>query len=715
MNNNLWLKNITTTLAFNRHRTLFVIRGDADYHKTWLDLIFNHYIKLDSDIKTLEVVNEINSSLFKQVLKNKLPQMLGEEVDLVIFHSKYGLSPNNLAQASGMVKAGGMCIILLDNDWLSTPNLAMKKYLSYPLNLDEGLNGHRLFLNKKLLQNAINIQQGKKLPEVYFSEIKKESIAISLNRLTPTSEQLTVINAINSVGFGHRNRPLLLTADRGRGKSSALGFAAIELLKAGKKHIAITASRPSQVVQLLKQAFEYAEDISDITLLEKMPGGGRFKVLDSSKNIEEIARIQFYAVDELVQMKKQFDVLLVDEAAQLPLSLLEKLANTYSRVVFTSTETGYEGSGMGFKLLFSKILAKFSYKKLKLIEPIRWDRNDPLEKAINKCLLLDEAKIADEMVALKKVERKHLSYKKVYLNELIEQPDLIEQIFSLLTNAHYQTSPDSLMQLLEDPNLILWVAFEEYYPVGVLIAFKEGGIDNVQVEKRYQGHLVAQLLKRQCLDLFWLNHQSYRINRIAVQVDLQGKGIGTTLVNHFISSVQKNSALDYVSVSFSARERLISFWKKQGFIPAYLGIKKDKSSATHSLIMLYGLNEMVQKKVEHVTSQYSAQFSYLLQSTFKALDYRVVLTVLESLSYDDFKFPTAYLKEQEFETVSYSLLKWSLANPSKIDDFSEGLKEIWVKKILQNYSWVELVKKHGKVSRKQVETEFRYLLMTFIM
>ena len=51
-----------------------------------------------------------------------------------------------------------------------------------------------------------------------------------------TAEQHNAVEAIIKVVTGHRNRPLVLTADRGRGKSSALAIASAKLLSERKNN-----------------------------------------------------------------------------------------------------------------------------------------------------------------------------------------------------------------------------------------------------------------------------------------------------------------------------------------------------------------------------------------------------------------------------------------------------------------------------------------------
>ncbi|MCV5638947.1 hypothetical protein OFN49_29125, partial [Escherichia coli] len=54
-------------------------------------------------------------------------------------------------------------------------------------------------------------------------------------------EQEHAISLIEKVVTGHRKRPLILTADRGRGKTSALGIACASLLQQKPLRILITA------------------------------------------------------------------------------------------------------------------------------------------------------------------------------------------------------------------------------------------------------------------------------------------------------------------------------------------------------------------------------------------------------------------------------------------------------------------------------------------
>ena len=148
---------------------------------------------------------------------------------------------------------------------------------------------------------------------------------------------------------GHRRRPVVLTSDRGRGKSAAFGIAAAQLIQAGREHILVTGPRMRAAQAVLDHAR---------SLLPR----------------ERHQAIGFRAPDELLRDSPHADVLLVDEAAAIPAPLLEGLLKRYSRIAFATTVHGYEGTGRGFAVRFNRSLDRYSnsWKQLTLAAPIRW-------------------------------------------------------------------------------------------------------------------------------------------------------------------------------------------------------------------------------------------------------------------------------------------------------------------------------------------------------
>jgi tRNA(Met) cytidine acetyltransferase len=142
---------------------------------------------------------------------------------------------------------------------------------------------------------------------------------------------------------------------------------------------------------------------------------------------------------------------LVDEAASLPIHVLIKLANKFPRIVFSSTAHGYEGSGRGFEMRFIEQLSQLKpdFKRIYLLQPIRWYKNDTLEQFWFNTLFHNVQKKIDNVES----EDHPFSCRHVSKVQLLSDKKLLASLFRLLINAHYQTSQDDLQRLLDAPEI----------------------------------------------------------------------------------------------------------------------------------------------------------------------------------------------------------------------------------------------------------------------
>ena len=106
--------------------------------------------------------------------------------------------------------------------------------------------------------------------------------------------------------------------------------------------------------------------------------------------------------------------MVVDEAAAIPITLVKNLLGPYM-VVLSSTVHGYEGTGRSLSL---KLVASLreqnqarvahvkegnlvnpgrSLMEVELDEPIRYGKNDPVEKWLNGLLCLDATKEVEQL------------------------------------------------------------------------------------------------------------------------------------------------------------------------------------------------------------------------------------------------------------------------------------------------------------------------------
>jgi tRNA(Met) cytidine acetyltransferase len=264
--------------------------------------------------------------------------------------------------------------------------------------------------------------------------------------------------------------------------------------------------------------------------------------------------------------------------------------------VFASTVHGYEGSGRGFTLKFNQTLDRLTpgWQSIKLEHAIRWNDADPLEQFTFQALLLDAeaAKIAQPG----EVTTDHCQLAKINRDVLVDEPPLLRQIFGLLVNAHYRTSPADLRNLLDGPNLDLFVLRHKDTVVATALVAYEGGFEPELAfeicagRRRPRGHLLAQTLTAHCGLLDAATRQCARIMRIAVHPALQNRGLGSHLLQQIVQRLGA-AGCQLAGSSFGGTAELVHFWIKNGFHPVRCGTSRGTTSGTHSVVVLAPLDE----------------------------------------------------------------------------------------------------------------------------
>ncbi|CAN8140670.1 hypothetical protein THIOSC13_250004 [uncultured Thiomicrorhabdus sp.] len=423
--------------------------------------------------------------------------------------------------------------------------------------------------------------------------------------------------------------------------------------------------------------------------------------------------LKFYAPDALLLNKIDCDLLLIDEAAQIPTPLLTSLLQNYHRTVFSTTLHGYEGSGR-VQLRFTKTLNQLTpdWKRLHLKQPLRWNANDPLEQAINHSLLLDaENRITDEQPNLNEIEIRAL--------KSAERMAYLPQLFALLVKAHYQTSPNDLQQLLNAPNQLL-VALYQKQVVGVLLSQSEGGLRSEWLAENpnIHGHLVPQLLNRQYAYKDALSLQSWRLMRIAIEPEWQNVGIGSQLIKAWQDSA-RSQQIDFISSSFGASNDLIRFWLRQNMQPLHLGCKRDKASGSYNLVVYQALNNNIES-LQQVAQQLYQQLPYLLSNELKQLPNDQLALIqqakpqsLELIRDEDcLKITRQYLNLQRPFTTSAIFISQLWLSHCEMQ-LSEDVQNLLNDKLLKKMDWQELAKSYDLTGKKQAEQAFREHLKQF--
>lgn len=471
-----------------------------------------------------------------------LKKQLGQNYDAVLLDLSHGLHLNALAIMVGTIRGGGVLVLYLGEDWLNQPDQELARFLPWPLDIADHLSVY-----KSLFYQTLN-----------DSRVFHDHWPVALTPYmpigqTPTEDQQRFVQQVTSQGPSVH----LLMAARGRGKSYALAELLFSAYQQGQR-IVCSASSP----------------INMATLAE------HFQTLSGEP-------VPFMAPDALLQQSDRFDLLVVDEAASLPLPQLNQLALKGSRVVFSSTDYGYEGSGRGFGISFIGQLNAQQHKVYThtLQTPIRWGENDPLENWLDQ-LLFSPYQIDAPT---------HEQPQTICGQEWRQYPHLLDQAFSLLVTAHYQTSPDNKRWLVDDPSVICFLTYAHDRVVGVALIVQEGPLPHTLAEqvrrgeRRPRGHLLPQsLLAHEGISQAGA-HKYWRVSRIAIAPTKQNQGIGSALLDQ-IARTACAQQVDFLATSFAATPAVTYFWGKNGFQTVRLGSAKDQASGAYSLMMLKGLN-----------------------------------------------------------------------------------------------------------------------------
>ncbi|MCL9775238.1 GNAT family N-acetyltransferase [Vibrio methylphosphonaticus] len=525
-------------------RGVFILEGNSD----WVQAFISQFMQ-DSD--NLPVCQLGGNTLFgtRYYSAKQGRQLLGVESRSIVVSLDDGFDANSFNAAVGSLVGGG-CLILVCRSISG---------------LDPWLQSH-LFPLPILSEGQGSLRDDNH----WLSKMQ----ALSLNEGDACYDQQSqAITLIEKVLSGHRKRPLVLTANRGRGKSSALGLAAKRLLAQAPLTIIVVA--PSK--QAVAPIFEHA-DVSN-------------RHLDAS--------LIFVAPDELLEQRPKCDLLFVDEAAATPVSMLKSIIENYHRVVMTTTIHGYEGCGRGFSLKFVPWLleARSGTRVYQMDQPVRWAMDDPLEAWCATTFMLgSELAEVDPVLLDKPSGSLGLSMTTFTSKEQIRQSPLLSESFALLVNAHYQTSPNDLMLLLQDDNVELHVMTVGQRVVASMLVHYEGAlsietVDSIMLGRsRPKGHLIPCDLSNHLGLSEPGTQRCARIMRIAVHPMLHSKGIGSELLSRYAANTTR--PVDYLATSFGLTLPLLSFWLDSDYLPVRLGASKDQSSGTYSLALVKPMNSI---------------------------------------------------------------------------------------------------------------------------
>lgn len=542
----------------NRHRHAILISGDADQGLRVASEICSGFSAERCILYQPSADIQAHSGFISINRKKAARRYLGSELDCAAICCHRLLDADAIGILSGCIRSGGFMIFL-------TPSL-----FEWPKIADTLLSNTRDKPSAYLERAAMMLENCQQLIKVSVEGVVEsdlpEMLPASVSEVI-FSEQRVAIDTVKAIINCATASPVVLESDRGRGKSAALGIAARELIETRGCRIGATGHGRRSTETLIAHACQGSE------------GSGKL--------------LRHFSPDSLLETRQEIDLLLVDEAAALPLSILNRLLGIYPRIAFASTVHGYEGTGKGFSVKFQKILdqQKPAWRLVKLEEPIRWGRNDPLESLINRLLLLDAEPLSRSMQgpatapALKEHDPACL----------IKDEEKLRNLFAILARAHYRTAPSDLSQMLDGHDLrIFGLEDQAGNMLSVALVAIEGRLPEELVERikcnqrRPKHHLLPVSLCTQLGLSEALSMLAARVVRIAVNPNFTGHSYGKQLMSQIIRRLEPD--FDLIGASFGLDSPLHGFWTHCGFSLIRIGIRKNRSTDTHSGLVIRGLS-----------------------------------------------------------------------------------------------------------------------------
>ncbi|MCP4875390.1 MAG: tRNA(Met) cytidine acetyltransferase [Gammaproteobacteria bacterium] len=665
---NSWITSLLDQLQANQQRQLVVLQGT----RSWCDERFETIFQLHPTMQVLSNRNLVASA----TPFSKTDACLGSEARLVAMDLFEGFSADVLCIAAGLVCSGGILLLLspIPRDW----DMASDHYARW--------QGHEISRRAYFAEYFFNALEEDGKAGVVLTEEFDFASAASLSSLPvlqrttiedgQTTEQRNCLQRVEQWLSSGRNGIVLINAGRGRGKSTCLG--------------------------LLVKKFQSSYKIL-LSANSKQTAGALLDVVPDA---------EFVAPDRLLQHCPEADLLVIDEAAMIPLSILHRLSRIYPRLVMATTHGGYEGTGQGFMLRFVSALEQHELIRLELEKPVRWCQQDHLEYWLDHCLMLaDDSTQQSSAPDLQACELR-----------LLEDPtepkffDLLKQVYPLLNSAHYRTRPSDLRMLMENPDLVLIVACCEGWVVAAALLNIEGGFETDMCEeiflgrRRPRGHLLAQMLTAQAGLRYFARYRGIRIQRIAVAGHCRRNGLGTRLLQRALRYASDNS-LDYVGASFALDPDTACFWQHAGFKPVHISYGKGKSSGSQSIAVLQAVNAEISAEMNKLQQRISLQLPTWMTQFLQDMDARQVVALLRYVGFDTSideielsEIEAFALGNKGFELCFASLQKYVMQRVAQSDHECDALL---IEKAIQNRHWNLLERESGSEGRKQLQTRLR--------
>lgn len=633
-------------------RRLLTLAGDRERDYDALEAILR---ELDVPITGTTLVGPENRLRCEYVPQANADRLLGTTREVVILDAHEELRPNALGSVVGAVDGGGLLFLLTPplNQWpderdafddsLAAPPSSVEDVAgNFRGRLVETLRAHRGIAIADLDVDRLE-SDGLTHPRPRLAQVDntgEPSVPTPDTRRFPkaaydacrTADQAEAVETLESLLEGAQAdrqstgaHAVVLESDRGRGKSSAAGLAAGAFVATGLD-VAVVAPTIDNAREVFERATEVLES-QGVTVEHdgqrdiQSRGGGRIRFVDPVDVGDETGSA---------------DVVIVDEAAALPVSILESTLAA-DRIAFATTIHGYEGTGRGFSVRFRDRLAESRHDvtDVTLTDPIRYAPGDPIETWVFRALLLDARPPVGSLLA--DATPATVSYRELDVADLLADEHRLRETFGLLVLAHYRTEPNDLARLLDAPNLTVRTLEHDGHVVSVALLAREGGLDAATRADMYEGgrirgNMLPDVLTSQLRDEAAGEPVGYRVVRIATHHAVRSRGLGSHLLERVHAEVADD--VDWLGAGFGATPELLAFWHENGYTTVHCSTTRNDRSGEYSAIMLSPTTDPGRSLRDRHAERFARRVPAVFSDTLSDLDADVARALCRAIPAD---------------------------------------------------------------------------------
>lgn len=557
-------------------------------------------------------LNQIRYVYYKETEK-----ILGNTYGMCILQDFEAMTPNLLARTVETVEGGGMVILLLKsmNSLKQLYTLSMDIHSRYRteahddvvarfnerfilslgscdscLVLDDEMNVLPISGGKNVRRlppaestdETANSATKRELKEIKESLAESQPVGSLVNLARTVDQAKSLLTFVDAIAEKTLRNTVALTAARGRGKSAALGVAIAAAVAHGYSNIFITSPSPENLKTLFEFVFKGFDalgylDHVDYTILQSTNPDFNKAIVRVNIHRQHRQTIQYIQPQD-AHVLGQAELLVIDEAAAIPLPLVRKLMGPYL-IFMASTINGYEGTGRSLSLKLiqqlreqskgglkangqddtdvadrstgkaaknaEKSLGGRSLREITLSEPIRYAPGDSVEKWLNRVLCLDATLPKSKMNTQGCPHPSQCELLQVNRDTLFSfhpvSEKFLQQMMALYVASHYKNTPNDLQLMSDAPAHQLFVlvppideeATKLPEPLCVIQVALEGRISKQSVlnslsrGQRAGGDLIPWLISQQFQDEDFAGLSGARIVRIATNPEYMNMGYGS--------------------------------------------------------------------------------------------------------------------------------------------------------------------------------------------